>query len=54
MSWIDRNDRPISCPCGRVLASPKGLYQHLRNNHPNLSDRDRSAMVAVVRKIVAA
>jgi hypothetical protein len=54
MSWVEANDRPVHCPCGAVLASPKSLYHHLRNNHPGLTDRERSEMVRVLRSEVVA
>ena len=54
MSWVEDNGRPVHCPCGTVLASPKSLYHHLRNNHPGLSDRERSEVVGATRKILAA
>ena len=54
MSWALDNTRPVSCPCGTTLSSPKGLENHLRKCHPNLGDRERSEIIAVTRKILAA
>ena len=53
MTWVDRNDKPVACPCGKVLASPKSLYQHLRNSHPGLNDKERSDLVGATRRLLA-
>jgi hypothetical protein len=52
MSWALDNSRPVTCPCGRALSSPKGLENHLRKCHPTLSDRERSEVVGASRKIL--
>ena len=49
MSWALDNTRPVRCPCGVRLSSPKLLEKHLRRAHPLLTDRERSELVHMWR-----